>query len=550
MPRWHGARPACRWLATLLLGAVIASAAVPGVALASTAEPGGNGGEPAWVVAVGHYVRTAVERVRLWASRDPATEAALAAGFAAARAEAMAGLGPDSAWFQRLADEVVAYLRLAQAKLVEAAANGADTARAVQALDAAVARVAQLPERVGAAAGESPSGTDATPPAAAGPEADGTAGWAAAGAGTGTAAAPGAVSPVSDRADGQPAPAEGDEGAVDAGAAAPEDGAVSAGGAERDRSGSALDEALEAAAEAQLVAGSAAMMEPEEIAALREQGYGYGQIALLYAVAQAVRLAKGEALTAMDVATQLAALDADGAASPEPDPSASLPAAEGAAPLPDIGAAPGTGGEASQGAGDGSVAGTAGMTAAGGAATVIAADTGEEEGTTARLEAFGRRLNQLLALYGIERRDLKPGRWIAAAHRGQPEDDASDPAGSDATPDAVAPRADEPAGGSATPAQPAAAGTPSRGAAVNDATASRKAPAGDAGAAAPAPRTSVAGRDDHASPRLAPDDGDRRPERPTPGVRGTAHGKDRAGEARGQGRGARAAAGATGRPQR
>lgn len=550
MPRWHGVRPACRGLATLLLGAVIASAAVPGVVLASTAEPGGNGGEPAWVVAVGHYVRTAVERARLWASRDPGSEAALAAGFAAARAEAMAGLGPDSAWFQRLADEVVAYLRLAQAKLVEAAANGADTGRAVQALEAAVARVAQLPERVGAASGESPSGKHATPPAAGGPEAGSTAGWAAAGAGTGTAAAPGAVSPVSDRADGQPAPAEGDEGAVDAGAAAPEDGAVSAGGAEGDRSGSALDEALEAAAEAQLVAGSVAMMEPEEIAALREQGYGYGQIALLYAVAQAVRLAKGEALTAMDVATQLAALDADGAAAPEPDPSASLPAAEGAAPLPDSGAAPGTGGEASQGAGDGSVAGTAGMTAAGGAATAIAADTGEEEGTTARLEAFGRRLNQLLALYGIERRDLKPGRWIAAAHRGQPEDDGSDPAGSDATPDAVAPRADEPAGGSATPAQPAAAGTPSRGAAVNYATASRKAPAGDAGAAAPAPRTSGAGRDDHASPRLAPDDGDRRPERPTPGVRGTAHGKDRAGEARGQGRGARAAAGATGRPQR
>src|SRR5690606_7150705 len=109
----------------------------------------------------------------------------------------------------------------------EAAANGADTARAVQALEAAVARVAQLPERVGAAAGESPSGTDATPPAAAGPEADGTAGWAAAGAGTGTAATSGAVSvsPVGDRVDGQPVPAEGDEGAVDAGAAAPEDGA-------------------------------------------------------------------------------------------------------------------------------------------------------------------------------------------------------------------------------------------------------------------------------------------------------------------------------------
>ncbi|EKP95764.1 hypothetical protein [Thermaerobacter subterraneus] len=419
-------RRATRRVAVALLWVLLTMTALPGLAMASSGDgavagqPGasqatagvpadapGSSGEPGWFFAVAYYARYASEQVRLWVSRDPAGDAALAASFAAQRAGRLAELAPASAWFERLAADIAGYLRLAQEGLVQARAEGAATDRAVTALEDAVARVEALPQRVAAGRDRDQGAVEAAP--AAGDQGDG-----GTGAEESLAAEPveGEAVPEQAASDGSPAGDTAEAGGT---------GAAAEGTGGQDP----LDQALEAAAEAELVAGSVAMMEPAEIIALRDQGYGYGQIALLYATAQAIRQATGEEVTAADVAARLASLAGGEGDTAEPQP---VPGEDGTPSPTEDGDAGTPEGEPGSPAGAGS-AGT-GEEATGGAGTALA--QGVAAKPVVKVKAFGRTLNELLALYGIHRRDLKPGRWISAAHRpavqppaqGEPEDTA------------------------------------------------------------------------------------------------------------------------------
>ena len=439
-----------RWVAATLLWVLVLATGLPGLALASSdggavtgataaggeaasAGPAGSSAEPGWWFAVGYYARYAAEQVRLWASFDPAGDAALAASFAQQRATQAVELAPGSDWFERLAADIAAYLRLAQERLVEAQAEGAATDQAVAALQQAAAQVAELPQRAGAAGSGDGTGEEAlTGPAdaaASGGPADTGAGDVASGAGDVSGSAGAEVD------DGQPAtaapqeePALAEEGGTGEGAAEPAGEAPEAVEPGDEAGTGALDEALEAAAEAELVAGSVAMMDPAEITALRDQGYGYGQIALLYATAQAIRLAGGEEVGVLDLAAQLAALAAGpgsgsgGEAAPpgsgDADDATPAPTGDAAEPAGEAGSSEGQG----LAAPEGTAAGATGATLDDGTP-----QTGVLPATKVR--AFGRTLKELLALYGIERRDLKPGRWIAAAHRGTLQPPAEQPAG-------------------------------------------------------------------------------------------------------------------------
>lgn len=444
-----------RWVAATLLWVMLVATALPGAALASSGDGAAAGGpgdgagtaaessEPGWFFTVAYYARYASEQVRLWASRDPAGDAALAAAFAEQRATRLAGLAPGSTWFERLATDIAGYLRLAQQRLVEARAAGAETDRAVAALEDAVARVAELPQRVATgdeeqptavgedddqgtqAAGGSSDDALAVPPSPTGesPTGEGAgAGQDQAATAPGSPDGTGAGDAAARAGDGTGATGTGVEAgnpeAVNPDAEAAEPGTGAGAGA--------LDEALQAAAEAELVAGSVAMMEPAEITALRDQGYGYGQIALLYATAQAIRLTSGQQVTVLDVAAQLAALAGAGEGG---QPGSQPATGDGGTAAPGEGEGSGTpSGEA------GSAAGEEGAAAAGSGEAVTGSDTVAVNGDATapaiapavKVKAFGRTLNELLALYGIHRRDVKPGRWVAAAHRATVQPPAAD----------------------------------------------------------------------------------------------------------------------------
>ncbi|QIA27258.1 hypothetical protein DYI95_006725 [Thermaerobacter sp. PB12/4term] len=455
-------RGASRRVAAALLWVMLMMTALPGPAMASSgdgavagqpgaspatagvsADAAGSSGEPGWLFAVGYYARYASEQVRLWVSRDPAGDAALAASFAERRADRLAELAPASAWFERLAADIAGYLRLAQERLVQARAEGAATDRAITALEDAVARVEALPKRVAAGQDRDQGVVEAAP--AAGDQGDG---------GTGTA-----ESLAAEPMEGEAVPEQAGSDGSPAGDTAEAGGTgTAAEGTGGQAAQDPLDQALEAAAEAELVAGSVAMMEPAEITALRDQGYGYGQIALLYATAQAIRQATGEEVTAADVAVRLASLAGGQGDTAEPQPvlgedGTPSPTEDGDAGTPE--------GEPRSPAGEES-AGT-GEEATGAAGTALA--QGVAANPAVKVHAFGRTLNELLALYGIHRRDLKPGRWISAAHRpavqppaaGEPEDTApgeSEPG--DAGEEQPGPRETEvTAPGSSQPEEPA-----------------------------------------------------------------------------------------------
>lgn len=235
------------------------------VATGTAASSGGQKIDPGTLFAVRYYVQQLIEDLRLLVTLDPSGDAKLLAEFAKVRADILADLDPQSEWYDRLAGDIASNLRLAQERVVQALAEGQPTDEAVAAIKDAVQRLQEL-------AAQLEQATEAAEPTSSGPEGD-----ASAGQDTGTA---------------------GDQGSDSAPGNASSPGGGTGHGA--------LDDALQAAEEADLAVAAVAMIDPAVVRALRDQGYGYGQIALMYAAAQRISAQTGQDVTVEQVADLVA----------------------------------------------------------------------------------------------------------------------------------------------------------------------------------------------------------------------------------------------------
>lgn len=239
-------------------GAATTGATTEPTVTVTVASEGDASTEPGTLFAVRYYLRRVVESLRLLLTLDTPGDAALLAEFAEARADTLARLDPESEWYDRLAADIATFLRLAQDRLVQARVDG-------EPADEALAALREVVERLKALVAEFDQ-------AMAGDQ-DETAGGA-----------PGT---------------EGEKGV------APGDEAV-AGDETGQGSEDALEDAREAAEETEVVVDVVTQLDPAVVQELRAQGYGYGQIALLYAAAQRISEKSGEQVTVQEVADLVA----------------------------------------------------------------------------------------------------------------------------------------------------------------------------------------------------------------------------------------------------
>ncbi|ADU50997.1 hypothetical protein Tmar_0883 [Thermaerobacter marianensis DSM 12885] len=246
-------------------GATTATDEAGTVATGTAASSDGQKIDPGTLFAVRYYVQRLIEDLQLLVTLDASGDAKLLAEFAKVRADILADLDPQSEWYDRLAGDIAANLRLAQERVVQALAEGQPTDEAVAAIKEAVQRLQEL-------AAQLEQATEAAEPNGSRPEGD-----ASAGQDTGTA---------------------GDQGSD------PASGDASSHGGETGQG--ALGDALQAAEEADLAVAAVAMIDPAVVRALRDQGYGYGQIALMYAAAQRISAQTGQDVTVAQVADLVA----------------------------------------------------------------------------------------------------------------------------------------------------------------------------------------------------------------------------------------------------